>query len=181
MLERHVFHGRVTIARPVTVVAHDDDALVTWLAPGTDVALPLERVPPYTGTVVRSWRPPGMLQIVQPGNAYALALLRDPDDRFAGWYVNLQDPLRWTARGYDTRDNLLDLWRPVDGEWTWKDEQELAEAVRRGAVGEDEARGIHEAGRRAIDELQFPTGWETWTPPPDLHAPDLPTDWDREL
>jgi len=179
ILERHVFGDAVTIARPARVVASDDDRLVTWVVPGTDVAFPNERVPPYSGTFVRQWHAPGMLQLLRPGDPYALALLRGPDDRFTGWYVNLQEPLRATELGYDTRDNILDLWRPRNGDWRWKDEDELAQAVSRGAFTVDEAAAFHAAGARAMRELELPTGWEDWAPDPSWSAPSLPAGWER--
>lgn len=119
-----------------------------------------------------------MLQLVRPGDAYALALLRDGGNRFARWYVNLQEPLRWTERGYDTRENLLDVWRRVDGEWTWKDEDELATAVQTGAFTDEEAVAIRAAGERALQAIALPTGWEGWEPEPPLPALRLPRDWE---
>jgi Protein of unknown function (DUF402) len=177
ILERHLFDGAVVVARPVTVVAYEDDTLATWLAPWSEVAIPIGRVPPYAGAQTRTWRPPGMLQLVRPGDAYALALLRDADNRFVRWYVNLQEPLRWTERGYDTRENLLDVWRRSDGDWTLKDEDELAAAVDAGAFTPDEAAAVHAAADRAVRELELPTGWEEWEPEPPLPALRLPEGW----
>lgn len=173
-----MFDGRVTIARPLTVVANEDDSLVMWLAPGSVVAVPNERVPPYSGHYLREWHTPGLLQRVRAGEPWSLGLLRTADDRFAGWYVNLQEPLRWTDLGYDTRDNLLDLWHAVDGEWTWKDEDELADAVQRDALSEDEADAIRAAAERAIRELELPTGWEHFEPDASWPVPRLPEGWD---
>lgn len=179
ILERHVFGGTVTIGRPARVVAADDDRLVTWVVPETEVAFPNERVPPYSGTFVRPWHPPGMLQLVRTGDPYALALLRDRDDRFRGWYVNLQEPMRMTELGYDTRDNILDLWHPRNGDWRWKDEDELAQAVSRDVFTPDDATAFHAAGTRAMRELELPTGWEDWTPDPAWTASSLPNGWDE--
>lgn len=178
ILERHTFDGDVTIARSVRVVAREREMLVTWIVPGSDVAVPNERVPPYTGTHVRPWEPPGMLQIVREGEAHALALLRDGNDRFAGWYVNLQEPLSWTARGYDTRDNLLDLWRPADGDWRWKDEHELELAVSRRCLTRADAEAVRAEAQRVIDADPIPTGWEDFVPEPSWRASKLPPGWD---
>ena len=179
ILERHVFAGRATIARSVVVVAATDDELVTWLVPETEVAVPNERVPPYTGTHLRRWTAPGMLQIVRVGEAHALALLRDRNDTFAGWYANLQEPLRWTERGYDTRDNLLDLWRPLGGEWRWKDEDELALAVERGCLTPEEAEAVRAEANRVITLDAVPTGWEDLVPDRAWQARALPPGWDE--
>jgi hypothetical protein len=178
ILERHLFGGAVVVARPVTVVSTDGDTLVTWLSPGSEVAIPVGRVPPYAGARTRRWQPPGILQLVRPRDAYALALLRDRDGRFARWYINLQEPLRWTERGYDTREHLLDIWRPVGGDWMWKDEDELAAAVESGAFTQEEATGIRADAERAVREVELPTGWEEWEPEPPLSALRLPSGWD---
>ena len=177
LLERHLFDGAVVVARPVTVIAVDRERLLTWLSPGSEVALPVERIPPYGGIAVREWAPPGMLQVIRPGDPYALALLRNRDGKFAGWYVNLQEPLAWTSAGYDTRENLLDLWRPVDGDWIWKDEDELAAAVANGALTAANADAIRAAADQALRELELPTGWEGWEPEAPLPSLRLPKGW----
>ena len=63
-----------------------------------------------------------MLQLWPAGAAHAIWLFA------TSWYVNLQEPFRRTAGGVDTADQLLDLVRTKDGEWRWKDEDELAAA-----------------------------------------------------
>lgn len=140
--------------------------------------MPNERVPPYSGHHLREWHPPGLLQLVRAGDPWSLSLLRDADDRFTGWYVNLQEPLRWTELGYDTRDNLLDLWRPLDGEWRWKDEDELERARARGALSTSDVRAIRDAAERAIRRLELPTGWEEFEPDASWPVPPLPPGWD---
>jgi predicted RNA-binding protein associated with RNAse of E/G family len=57
--------------------------------------------------------------------------------------VNLQEPFRRTEHGVDTADQLLDLVRTRDGDWRWKDEHELANAIAEGFISEDEAAAIH--------------------------------------
>ena len=64
----------------------------------------------------------------------------------SGWYVNLQEPFGRTAEGVDTADQLLDLVRTRDGDWRWKDEDELApqpstRASSRKRSGRDPRRG----------------------------------------
>jgi hypothetical protein len=122
--------------------------------------------------VVQPWRPPGLLTLTRPGAAHSTSLLEE------GWYVNLQEPLRRTSLGFDTRDQLLDLVRSRDGRWRWKDEHELEQAVREGYVPTDEAAAIRAEGERVIAADPFPTGWEGWEPDPSWTAPALPSGWD---
>ena len=47
--------------------------------------------------------------------------------------MNLEEPLKRTAIGFDYLDQLLDIEIAVDlSSWKWKDEDELEEAVARG-------------------------------------------------
>jgi predicted RNA-binding protein associated with RNAse of E/G family len=70
----------------------------------------------------------GVLIVGRPGRAHAIWLFRS-EARFAGWYVNLEDPWRPWRLGFDTEDHTIDLWVDRDGAWRWKDEDELEIAV----------------------------------------------------
>jgi Protein of unknown function (DUF402) len=61
--------------------------------------------------------------------AYAVWHGEGPD--LDGWYVNLQEPFRRTARGIDTMDSVLDIVVARDGAWRWKDAEELDDWQRR--------------------------------------------------
>jgi predicted RNA-binding protein associated with RNAse of E/G family len=93
--------------------------------------------------------------------------------------VNLQEPLRRTPIGFDTADQLLDLVRSPRGEWRWKDEHELVDAVARGYIGADEAATIRAEGERVIANDGFPTGWEDFEPDPTWQVPRLPSGWNE--
>jgi Protein of unknown function (DUF402) len=173
ILIRHVWHGRVLIALAVTVVEHTSDVLATWIAPGAPYKRPSPRRRQLEWELVdRPWEAPGILQLMRPGAAHSLAL-------FPGrWYVNLQEPLRPTPLGFDTCDQLLDLWREQDGTWRWKDEDELEDAVARGLYTVDEAAAIRAEAERVVAADPFPTGWEGWEPDPAWAIPSLPAGWD---
>ena len=64
-----------------------------------------------------------------------------------------------------------------DGVWSWKDEDELAEAVTLGIWTQAEADEIRAEGERVVAEAPWPTGWEGWRPPPDWGPLGLPRDW----
>jgi len=91
--------------------------------------------------------------------------------------VNLQEPFRRSKFGVDTADQLLDLVRTRGGEWRWKDEGELAEAVERGFLTDGEAAEVRAEAERVIAADAFPTGWEDWEPDPSWPVPSLPRSW----
>jgi hypothetical protein len=107
------------------------------------------------------------------------------DDRQV-WYVNLQDPLKRTRLGFDTVDHALDVVVELDGSsWEWKDEDELAGAVRNGLFSAEEAADYRRWGERAVDRIlarvpPFDRGWEDWRPDPAWQTRDLPEGWDGD-
>ena len=105
----------------------------------------------------------------------------DATDRFRGWYFNLQTPLRRTSLGFDLWDQLLDVVVQPDRTWSWKDEDQFAEAVRLGVIGHEEAQAVRAQGElliKQMDEL-LPTGWEDWLPGTGWPPLVLPAGWDR--
>jgi hypothetical protein len=113
---------------------------------------------PYEQQLVeRPWRAPGVLQLWPVGAGHAVWVFE------RGWYVNLQEPFRRTYDGVDTADQLLDLVRRIDGEWRWKDEDELAAAVLQGYLSEDESHEIRAEAERVIAADAEPD--PSWAPP----------------
>jgi predicted RNA-binding protein associated with RNAse of E/G family len=109
--------------------------------------------------------------------AHSLSVLWDAEWNFRSWYVDLQEPLRRTRLGFDTRDQALDVVVEPDGTWHWKDEDHLAELTRLGAFTAAESAAIRAEGQRVIDARPWPTGWEEWRPDPAWSLPMLPPDW----
>ena len=171
---RHVWRGRVYLAWSANVVEDSDDLLALWIPPGAECMRPPVRdALPYEQELVPwPWRAPGVLQLYRPGAAHAIWLLGD------AWYVNLQEPFRRTELGIDTADQLLDLVRPRDGGWRWKDEDELEAAVAAGYLTPGEAAEVRAEAERVIAADPFPTGWEGWRPAASWPAPTLPPGWD---
>ena len=172
---RHVWRSRVFLAAAHVVVSDDDDLLATWLAPCAEYKRPAvrEELPYEQPLVDRRWEPPGVLVVTPTGAAHSITLFPE-----LGWYVNLQEPLRRTNVGFDTADHLLDLWRSPEGEWRWKDEHELEDAVARGYLTGDDAVSIRAEGERVMTEDAFPTGWEDFEPDPSWPVPQLPAGWE---
>ena len=69
-------------------------------------------------------------------------------------------------------DHLLDVRISADrSAWSWKDEDELDEAVARGIYTQEDARSFRAAGERGVahvldGEPPFDADWSTWTPDP---------------
>jgi len=187
ILVRHIHHGRVVQAAPARVVADRPDVLVTWIASGTPIVYPTGqdgegRLLPLASWRIehRPWFGAGCLELMPPGRAHAIRLLRDDDGSFRGWYVNLQAPMRRRPDGFDTRDLQLDLVVAPGGAVTWKDEDHLEQAVELGLLSDDDACLARAEAERVLAEWPFPTGWEDWCPDPgwELELPELPAGWD---
>jgi hypothetical protein len=125
-----------------------------------------------------------ILSFAWPDTPYAILLLRNTDGSPRGWYVNIQSPLTRTPVGFDTVDHALDILVSIDrSSWTWKDEDELAEAIAIGLVTEADAASFRYWGERAVEHLvlhlpPFDETWEDWRPDPSWPAPELPMRWD---
>ena len=148
---REIWDGRVFAARPAIVVEDSLERSVFYVPPvihclqarsadGAEVRIPsrewrLQDV---------EWHHHRILSFAFADTPYAILASWEPgSDTFRGWYVNLQTPLARTDVGFDTREHVLDVLVPADrSSWTWKDEDELDEAVARGTVQLDGSRTL---------------------------------------
>jgi len=181
-------------AVPVRVVRDDADGLVAWLAPGTPrLAVvpvdgrglrdrpPAERFTAPRQYEVTAWEGEGILRLERPGRAHSLWRFRDQATGVAGWYANLEEPLRRSEAGVHTRDHVLDVWLDDGGFWLWKDEDEMAAGVELGRFSEAEAATIRAEGERVIAEFErgdppFDGSWRDWQPDPAWELPTLPAE-----
>ena len=177
---REAWHGQEYVAIPVRVVEDTDRQLVVYVAEGTRYSFPPGGWPfaeHHPWAAQGEWRGHGTLVLMRPAGAYSIWHFWKGDERrFAGWYVNLQEPFRREGLSYVTQDQELDIWIEPDGTWRWKDEQELEDWVGRGRFTREEVTEIRRAGERVVAEWPFPTGWEEWTPDPAWSVPALPLD-----
>jgi hypothetical protein len=141
-----------------------------WLPRGTPYAIGTDLFADWTYRQRTLKRP--QLRITRPGDAFSVFLFAD------GWYVNLEEPQMRTARGFDFEDELLDVWVPFGGEPELLDEDELAEAVRRGLISHERETEIYEKAKRIVADPPWPTGWEEWQPEAGWQVPNLPPGWD---
>jgi len=167
---RSIFRGVPRWGFPTTVVADDGEQLVLHLAPGArgywlePDGRHLERWVTSHEVDPRTWQWHHVLWIVRRGDAYMLGLFWDESWEFKGWYVNLQLPITEHKGFVDTCDQALDVVVEPDGNWRWKDEDDLVSLVQLGAYTHDEAEAVRAEGERVIAAKPWPTGWEDWRP-----------------
>ena len=183
--------GRFHSGRPLRVIEHTPELLVTYMAEGTVVSVPvltdgrgLRDVPlderwshPRT-SVLRPWHGTELIQLFPHSRAHSIWIVRDPTHALVGWYVNLEDVHRFDEHTITTRDHVLDIWAPAEtGEPEWKDEDELEAATRVGRLSPEQAAAIRAEGELVWREHPWPTGWEDWQVPAAWTTPELPEGW----
>lgn len=194
---REVLRGKVWSAKPVTVVQDTPDLVALWMASGTcwkvpraldgSPVRPSTRLPDAKWQLVdQVWEYGDTLFLAVPGNVHAVHVMwSEGRSRFAGWYINLQDPIERTPIGFDYMDQLLDIVvSPDQSEWHWKDRDEFLEAQTIGVISPQKAHEIWAEGERVISLMlagkpPFNSGWENWFPPSDWNIPQLSENWYR--
>ena len=198
MLQQDLWGGRVTTARPATVVQDQPNYLALYTHPNAPYrsnairdrySMPVaQRVDPW----VRLDLPPieervsgayQALTLTPPDVWYSVWLFWDLKWRVLNWFVNFQSPIRRTSRGILVQDHALDIKVDPDLSWSWKDEDEYEELARRGWFTEEQKTSIWAEADymvRAIEENgpPFSDGWEDWRPDPTWPVPMLPDDWE---
>jgi hypothetical protein len=188
---REMWHGRIWTARPVVTVRDADDGQMFFMAPGVAWKHPRGRdgewlrLPNGDWTLDDRIQDEGILSFAWPGVAHAVLLFFDPGNgELLRWYINLQEPVRRTAIGFDYLDHVLDIVVAPDlSSWKLKDKDELDEAVRRGIFTVAQATAIREESERAFRRFlnrasPFDRDWSTWRPDPGWPIPELPPGWD---
>ncbi len=186
---REVWREKIWTARPVTVVRDTPEWVALYQCAGTPWALPIGSGEPFLQCLQTGrWQLQEValdydgLILARPGEAHAVHVMWDRARAFTGWYVNLQEPLRRTALGFDFMDQALDLVVQPDLTWAWKDEDELQQAVALGLFSAQQAQAIRAEGERVVERLRarqspFSDGWEHWRPPAAWPAPSWPAGW----
>jgi hypothetical protein len=185
IVHREVWRGAPWIAFPVVVVEDAPELLVTYLPEESPFVFPPSadgRPHPWAGK--RAWHGNGMLALRRPGEAYSVMhFWNGPGRRFAGWYLNLEEPFRRTAAGYDSQDLELDVWVPVDGPWQLKDSDLLDQRVREGRFADEQAVAIRRVGDELLERLErgerwWDERWASFTPEAGWRAPSFPMGWE---
>lgn len=203
VLYRNIDGPRLASVRPCRVVSDDDRGLLLWLARGSAVAIEVARdgrgirdmpfaewIGLDTRIVHGTWQGPGLLKFIPPEADHSVWLFRDDQDRFTGWYVNLEErALRWDdggVAGVDVIDQDLDVVVRPDRTWAWKDEEEFTERLAHPEhywVHDEQA--VRAEGRRVIKKAEagdfpFDGTWTNYRPNPSWPIPTtLPPGWNR--
>ena len=176
--------GRAWLEVPVVVVRDEPDLLATYIPEGASFTFPPGAFPtpdgrhPWHGR--GCWQGHGVLMLQRPGEAHAVWVFWEgPEREFTGWYVNLQEPFRRTARGYDTQDLELDIWLPAEGGWEWKDADVLEQRIAEGRYTPEQVEATWAEGHRVVAELEagrrwWNPWWALWEPDPGWLAPTGP-------
>jgi hypothetical protein len=168
------------------VVEDSPELLVTYLPEEAPFVFPPSadgRPHPWAGK--RRWEGHGMLALRRPGEACSVMhFWEGPERRFAGWYLNLEEPFRRTAAGFDGQDLELDVWVPVDEDWRFKDEDLVEQRVSEGRFTEEQATAIRALGEAIGATLDRGARWwdERWAsfePDPVWRAPAFPDGWEE--
>jgi predicted RNA-binding protein associated with RNAse of E/G family len=189
---RGVLHGRVMWACPAIVVDDRPDLTALYWRAGTPVMRHNERptveslLENQFEVVPAQWVKTDVLSLTLPGEAFSVEMMwQAGTTELDCWYVHLQEPMRRSAVGFETMDQLLDIViSPDRSNWRWKDEDELEEAVAIGLFTPGKADAIWAEGERVIERLHhnrppFCDGWEHWRPAAEWEIPEMPADWDR--
>lgn len=191
VLLREVCHGKVWTLRPVTVVVDTPELTALYLPHGVmwrgAVTLAGEtlRVPwePWQLSAPKMWEN-NLLRLSVPGEDYSIAAIWHESWWMFGWYLNIEEALRPTEFGFDYMDWTLDVFISRDRRFhTWKDEEELEEAVQRGVYSPELAAHIREVGERGLArflkrEVPFDDSWQHWRPDPAWPIATLPERWE---
>jgi hypothetical protein len=181
-LRREILHGKPWAVMPTRVVLDEPELLVVFVVPGTPLGFPEHHWPHKSGRT--HWRGNGKLLMHRPGEAYSVDLYWHGEERkFAGWYLNLQDPFRRTALGFDTLDHELDYWAPAAGGWEERDREDFERQTVEGKYSAELAERVRRQGKEIETMLTAGTtwwdpAWADFTPDPDWPVPTLPTGWE---
>lgn len=98
-----------------------------------------------------------------PGRWHDIGRFHTADDTFRGFYANVLTPPTFHEDDvWRTTDLFLDVWLPADGgEPSVLDQDQLAEAVRKGWVVKDQAARAEEEARTILERISA----GEWPPP----------------
>ena len=186
--------GRPGMSWPFTVVEDRDDLLALYIPKGAVYKRFVRRPSSemvnhgYVAELLDTeWRR-DVLRLMYPGAHHSVWVFWEHEDgerRHSAYYVNMEEPFRRNAIGFDTNDHTLDIVVTPDLDWRWKDEDELAERVELGVYPADFADFVRAEGERVIGAIEsgaapFGDGWSEWEPPSDWVVPSLPAEWETE-
>jgi hypothetical protein len=186
--------GRIEMCWPCRVVEDTDDVVALFIAGGSPYKAGPKRTAAEKRRHPRAPFPPDeyvwrydTLRLMQPGTAHSVSIFWGGDQSGARmllkYFVNLEEPFRRTAVGFDTQDHTLDVEVAPTLAWRWRDENELANHVAEGFYTAELAAAARAEGERAIDAIErreHPClrAWPDWQPPASWQRPSFVAGWD---
>ncbi len=184
--------GGTEICWPCRVVADREDLLALFIAAGSPYKAGPKKSAAEKRRQPRTALPPDeylwrndTLRLMLPGSAHSVSLsweLDASERRLLKYFVNLEEPFRRTAVGFDTQDHTLDIEVTPELACRWRDEHELANHVSEGFYTPALANAIRSEGERVIAAIERRDheclrGWLDWAPPPEWHIPGFIDGW----
>jgi predicted RNA-binding protein associated with RNAse of E/G family len=187
---RELWQGRVWTAMPAVVVSDVAGELRLFIPAGTAMKYAVDPAGRELRLYADDWAladhvtSRSILSFSWPDAHHTVLAMWDTGWTFSGWYVNLETALGRDGRWYDFVDHCLDVLIPPDrSTWSWKDEDELEQAVRDGIFSPEEAETFRAEGERAATRLMnreppFDRDWSGWRPEAGWPVPTLLDGWD---
>jgi hypothetical protein len=185
--------GRIEICWPCRVVVEREDLVALFIAAGSPYKAGPKRTAAEKRRQPRTALPPDeyvwrndTLRLMVPGQCHSVSLSWITESgarRLLKYFVNMEEPLRRTAVGFDTQDHTLDIEVTPELAWRWRDEQELANHAAEGFYTAALAAAARAEGERTIEairrrEHECMRGWSEWSPPPEWRIPPFIEGWD---
>jgi Protein of unknown function (DUF402) len=179
-VRREVWRGHPWMALATNVIEDCPDLLAIHVPLGAPFGFVDEHplgIHPWRAA--SAWSGQDIVMVQRPGEAYSIWCFGDVV------YVNLQDPLRRSAIGFDTFDHELDIIVLPDGTWSFKDDQKLEHSVDLGRFDSKQITAIRQQGA-LIGALigsghawwtELDTDYRTWSAPSSFPIPVLPAGW----
>ncbi|SEB74695.1 Predicted RNA-binding protein, associated with RNAse of E/G family [Nocardioides exalbidus] len=161
-----VLHGAEWASWDEEVVA-DDGILVTLQRNGTPLTFP-PHDHPHPWAHVDAWTGTTVLKLRREGDWYSVWKFFDADGAFLHWYVNFETPYVRADGAIHVNDLQLDIVVPPDGDWRWKDVQDLAPTLASGRITQDELLAVLREAAHVAELLDrgdlWWAPWDGWTP-----------------
>jgi len=185
--------GHIEICWPCRVVEDREDLVVLFIAAGSPY-----KAGPKRSAAEKRRQPAGplppneyvwrndTLRLMLPGRSHSVSMFFGVEAgtrRLLKYFVNMEEPFRRTAVGFDTQDHTLDIEVTPELAWRWRDEAELANHVAEGFYTAELAAAAREEGSSAIEAIlrlghACTRGWPEWQPPAEWRAPAFVDGWD---